>query len=137
MKLVDVSIEIAADPMVVYELFTTESGLREWMAADAEVDLRPGGAWRWLHDNGNACSGEYVEIDPPERLSFTYGWENGDFADVRPGSTLVEVRFEPTSIGTRVAVTHRGLADQRAEHHSTGWTHFLGRLAETANKETT
>lgn len=130
MDLVDVTVDVAAEPSAVFELFTTESGLCEWMAAEASVDLRPGGAWRWVHDNGNACSGEYVEIEPPDRLAFTYGWESGEFSDVAPGSTLVVVEFEPTERGTRVAVRHRGLVGDRAANHIAGWTHFLGRLAE-------
>ena len=119
----------------MFDLFTTESGLREWMATDATVDLRPGGPWRWVHEDGNACSGEFIEIDPPSRLSFTYGWESGEFADVAPGSTMVEVSFVPTATGTRVAVVQRGLVGDRITNHTIGWTHFLGRLAGVAQQE--
>lgn len=132
MKLAAHSIEIAAEPAVVFDLFTTEAGLCEWMATDASLDVRPGGRWQWVHENGNTCSGEFVEVDPPHRLTFTYGWESGRFIDVVPGSTLVEVTFESTEVGTRVDLTHSGLTDERAADHTIGWAYFLGRLADTA-----
>jgi uncharacterized protein YndB with AHSA1/START domain len=131
-RLAEAAIEIAAEPGVVFDLFSTEVGLCRWMADEASVDLRPGGAWRWVHDNGNACSGEYLDVDPPSRLAFTYGWENGEFADVAPGSTRVDVTFEPFDGGTRVVVEHAQLVGDRIAQHQQGWTHFLGRLAATA-----
>lgn len=129
--LADATVEIAAEPGAVFDLFSTEEGLCRWMADEAAVDLRPGGAWRWVHENGSACSGKYVEIDPPSRLSFTYGWEGGDFADVAPGSTRVDVTFEAVEGGTRVRVQHAQLVGDRVTQHQKGWTYFLGRLAST------
>lgn len=129
MKLADAEIEIAASPEAVFALFSTGAGLERWMAAEATVDLRPGGDWRWVHTDGSACSGTYLAIEPPDRLSFTYGWESGRFADIAPGSTRVDVTFEPTAIGTRVRVVHAGLGAVHAERHAAGWTHFLGELA--------
>ena len=132
MRLVDTSIDIAAPPEVVFDLFTTSRGLERWMAVEADVDLRPGGAWRWVHDNGDACSGEYLDIDPPHTLSFTYGWESGRFAEVVSGSTRVDVSFQPHENGTRVVLRHRGLSGIAVDQHLAGWNHFLGRLAAEA-----
>jgi uncharacterized protein YndB with AHSA1/START domain len=47
-----------------------------------EIDLRPGGAWRFVnrHPHGEAAfHGEYLEIAPPDRLVFTEIFE--DFPD--------------------------------------------------------
>jgi uncharacterized protein YndB with AHSA1/START domain len=50
--------------------------------------------------------------DPPRRVAFT--WRNANFA---PGeNSAVEVLFSPTATGTRVCVTHRGLAALRPDH---------------------
>lgn len=85
MKLANATIDIAAERDAVFELFTTEHGLVRWMACEATIDLRPGGNWRWVHDNGDASAREYLEVDPPGRVAFTYGWESGaDFDDVAP-----------------------------------------------------
>lgn len=117
----------------MFELFTTESGLCSWMAKEAVVDLRPGGRWRWVHDNDVAASGEYVEVDPYGRVTFTYGWESGPYADMGPGSTTVDVRFDPTDSGTRVTVTHTAVPEAFREAHVGGWTYFLGVLADVAH----
>lgn len=126
------AIEIAAPRDRVFELFTTVAGLEQWMARSAEVDLRPGGAWRWTHDNGATASGTYLEIDPPSRLVFTYGWEDGPHAAVAPGSTRVEVFFDEIDDTTTVRVEHRGLDPEPRAAHQGGWTHFLGELARRA-----
>ncbi len=128
MQLVDIEIDIEAPPHLVFDLFTTAEGLTQWMAAEASVDLRPDGSWRWVHDDGNACSGSYELVDRPHRLAFTYGWERGPFADVEPGTTRVDVTFAPAGAGTRVHLTHTGLGAERTEQHAGGWTHFLGVL---------
>ena len=132
MKLANATIDIAADPEAVFELFTTERGLGRWMASEATIDLRPGGAWRWVHDNGDTSAGEYLEIDPPDRLAFTYGWESGQFDDVAPGSTRVDVTFDPIPVGTRVTILHAGLPITHVERHAAGWTHFVSVLAAVA-----
>ena len=131
-RLADASIHIGAPQAAVFDLFTTAQGLCSWMAKDAVVDLRPGGQWRWVHDNDVAASGEYVEIDPCDRVVFTYGWESGPYADVGPGTTLVDVRFEPTDAGTTVTVRHSGLPDAHVAAHAGGWSYFLGVLASVA-----
>lgn len=128
--LAEASIHIEAPQREVFDLFTTEQGLCSWMAKEAAVDLRPGGRWRWVHDNDVAASGQYVEVDPYGRVTFTYGWESGPYADMGPGSTTVEVRFEPTDSGTDVTLTHTGVPEAFREAHLGGWTYFLGLLAD-------
>ncbi len=132
MLLAEATIEIEADQAKVFDLFTTEVGLCSWMAQEATIDLRPGGSWRWVHDNGVAASGEYVAVEPHDRVSFTYGWEGGPYVEMRPGSTTVEVTFEPIGGRTRVVVEHAGVPSAFVEAHQGGWTYFLGLLADVA-----
>ncbi len=134
--LAEAVIEIDAPVGHVFDLWTTADGLTRWMAEEAVVDLRTGGAWRWVHEDGEACCGTYLEIERPSRLVFTYGWETGRFG-VPAGSTTVEVRFRETAGRTRVEVRHDGLGAEAAERHVVGWTHFLGALAHiTLDEET-
>jgi len=78
---------------------------------------------------GVEASGEFVEIDPPHRLVFTWGWTH-DLA-VPPGTTSVVVTLYPEDGGTRLVLRHHGLPDdgQRA-HHRKGWELYLGRLGQ-------
>jgi uncharacterized protein YndB with AHSA1/START domain len=67
---------------LVFEAMTKPEHIRRWWGClgegysvpVCEVDLRPGGKWRFVnrHPNGEAeFYGEYQEIDPPSRLVFT------------------------------------------------------------------
>lgn len=105
-----------------------------WMADDATLDPVPGGTVRWTHPNGDAVSGRYVEIDPPHRLVFTYGWERPE-VEIPPGSTTVEISLTSRPDGaTVVRLVHSGLRDA-ADAHQGGWRHYLDRLRRTAQGE--
>jgi uncharacterized protein YndB with AHSA1/START domain len=131
-ELLHYEIEIAAPVGVVYELLTEADGLLEWIAVEATVDARPGGVITWTHANGATVVGECVEIEPPWRLVFTYGWEAD--AAVGPGSTLVEITLtELGAAATRLRLVHRDLPDdEQRRSHLEGWRHFLERLDEVA-----
>ena len=54
-------------------------GLRSMKTTVCDIDLRVGGAWRWVQETEDgtevAFSGVYKEIDPPSRLVYTEGFE--------------------------------------------------------------
>lgn len=54
-------------------------GPKEYVVVECEIDFRPGGAWRIVHrgPDGNQVTffGEYLEIVPPERIVWTFGFE--------------------------------------------------------------
>src|SRR5512134_1439500 len=67
---------------LVFEAMTRPEHVKEWWGRlgdgysvpVCEIDLRPGGAWRFVngHPEGEAAfHGEYREIAPPGRLVFT------------------------------------------------------------------
>ena len=82
-----------------------------------------------------AASGHFLEVVPPRRIVFTWGWE-GNGIPVPPGSSIVTVELEPADGGTMIRLTHSGLrpADVR-ELHRNGWERYLGRLARRASGE--
>jgi uncharacterized protein YndB with AHSA1/START domain len=124
-------VRIAARPEVVFEYFVDPAKVVRWMAESAEIEPRVGGLYR-LTIQGVA-SGEVVDLRPPRRLAFTWGWE-GDRL-VPPGSSTVVVDLEPDGDGTLVRLTHRGLPAEARELHREGWDRFLPRLAATASQE--
>jgi uncharacterized protein YndB with AHSA1/START domain len=64
----------------------------------------------------------------PTRVVFTWGWE-GPGSPVPPGSTTVTVELAPDAAGTRLTLTHTGLAPQAVlEHHRAGWERYTERL---------
>ncbi len=117
---------------IVWRLVSTPDGLTEWMAASAEVDLRPGGTIRWTHDNGWIVAGEVCEVVPLRRLVFTYGWERGGFP-VPVGSSVVTIELTAIGESTEVRVRHEGLTAAMSDRHSRGWAIFADRLAGQAS----
>jgi uncharacterized protein YndB with AHSA1/START domain len=128
---VEVSVHIAAPPETVFPFFTDPDRYVQWMGNRATLEPTPGGAYRVGMRDGVEAVGEFVEVDPPRRLVFTWGWT--DNFPVPPGSTRVEVVLSEVAGGTHVLLRHSGLPDEaQAEHHRGGWEAYLGRLAVRA-----
>jgi uncharacterized protein YndB with AHSA1/START domain len=66
-------IDIDVPREVVFDMLTSRDGLLEWMALEVECDPVPGGVIRWRHENGAVMSGQFVSLDRPSRVVFTYG----------------------------------------------------------------
>src|SRR2546421_13071654 len=96
-SVVEVSVHIAALPETVFGYFTDPGRYVQWMGTDARLEPVPGGCYRVLMRDGVEASGEFVEVDPPRRLVFTWGWTH-DHA-VPPGATRVVVTLEPENGG--------------------------------------
>jgi uncharacterized protein YndB with AHSA1/START domain len=125
---IDQQITIAAPPEVVFAYFIDPDKLVRWLGSKAELEAKPGGNF-WVDMNGrDVVSGSYVEVTPPTRVVFTWGWELGG-APVAPGSSTVEVTLTPEGDGTLVRLVHRDLPDPTVPSHDEGWTYKLGRLA--------
>jgi len=129
-------LEIAASPETVWRFLVDPELSTRWWGASVVADGRPGGAYRVEVTPGNVARGEYLELDPPRRLVYTFGWESGrgDMAAlIPPGSTVVEIDLVPSPTGTTLRLLHRGLPGRaQAESHAEGWRHYLGRLALAA-----
>ena len=123
---------IAASPATVFSFFTDVERWTSWQGVGGEIDPRPGGVFRIRMPGEQVASGRFVEVVPPTRLVFTWGWE-GEASAVPPGSTTVVIELEPDAAGTRLRLTHSALAPPPvAEHHRQGWQQYLGRLAVRA-----
>lgn len=135
-------IEIAAPPERVFQaLIDREQALR-WGTNDAfeikswEMDARPGGKWRFVSKERSGKGemggefdhhGEILQIDPPRLL--VYSW----FANwhAQPlHKTVVRWDLTPTPAGTKVKVTHSGLAQlpDARKGYSEGWPGLLQAL---------
>ena len=109
-------------------------------ALDGNERVLRAAPWRPLPNRrrrGPHGRGEFVELDPPRRLVFTFGWEPEPGAEgpnpVPPGSSTVEIELAPDGDGTRLRFTHRDLPNAEAvESHGHGWDHYLQRLAVAA-----
>jgi len=122
-------LRIEARPETVFAFLTDPDKMTRWKGDSAQLDARPGGVYR-VQIGQAIVVGEFVELDSPRRVVFTWGWEGSD--TVPPGSSIVEVTLTPDGEGTILRLVHRDLpAEERAEHEG-GWNHFLPRLATVA-----
>jgi uncharacterized protein YndB with AHSA1/START domain len=125
-------IHIAARPETVFEFFTDADLLRRWKGLRATLDPRPGGVYQVDINGRDVVRGEFVEVNPPRRLVFTWGWA-GDGSPLPPGASTVEVTLTPEAGGTRVRLRHHGLPSPALLHlHGQGWDHYLPRLQTAA-----
>jgi uncharacterized protein YndB with AHSA1/START domain len=113
--------ELAAPPTVLFELWTRPENLRRWWGPRilemvvCEVDLRVGGAWRFVHrlPDGQELGfhGVYQAIEAPDRLSSTF------VEDADPQHELVETTtFVATPAGSLVTgrMVHDSIATRDA-----------------------
>jgi uncharacterized protein YndB with AHSA1/START domain len=125
----------AAPAQRVFDAWTSPEVLRRWWHAEhdwettlAEVDLRVGGAVRIVmrdpaKDAEYGGGGQYLEIDPPRRLVFTWYWDGNATRQV------IEVDFEEADGATTVRFTHRDLWDEEAvRNHEDGWSNCFDNL---------
>ncbi|UJR84652.1 SRPBCC family protein [Sandaracinus amylolyticus] len=119
----------------VFDAWTRSETLARWFTctpawdATAESDLRVGGRYRVVMREGarvaGVAYGEYLEVDPPRRLVFT--WSSEGNAPVQ--GSVVTVELEPLGAHTRLTLTHDldpSSAVGRA--HARGWDGTLARL---------
>ena len=98
----------AAPRDAVFRAWVSPEVLRRWWGAGpdwtspaVEIDLRPGGRYRLSMQDPSGTvrtvGGEYVEVDPPRRLVYTWAWETHGAANDAP--TLVTVEFHEGGAG--------------------------------------
>jgi uncharacterized protein YndB with AHSA1/START domain len=128
-------IHIDAQPETVFEFFTDPGKITRWLATEATLDPRPGGICHQVHAGDDDrhpgpyyMHGEFVEVTPPNRVVFTWGFTNPEVR-VPSGSTTVEVTLVPEGQGTRLRLVHRDLPASELDSHREGWDGMLDRLA--------
>jgi uncharacterized protein YndB with AHSA1/START domain len=124
-------VRIDAPPEIVFPYFTDPVRMTDWMGVAALLDPRPGGTFRVEPNGRDVVLGEYLEVDPPHRVVFTWGFERSDLL-VAAGCSRVEVTLEPDGDGTRLTLVHHGLPESARDPHAEGWAHYLARLARVA-----
>lgn len=123
------SIDIEAEPDVVFDYFVQPELLVRWMGDVARLDARDGGLFA-VDIGGVVIRGHYTQLERPRVIEIAWG-EAGNDA-MPPGSTRLLVRFTAQGGGTRVELEHSGLSGVEREKHATGWLYFIARLAVVA-----
>ncbi|OLT15801.1 hypothetical protein BJF78_15495 [Pseudonocardia sp. CNS-139] len=102
---------VAGTPERLYAAWTEPDQMRRWYATVVDADVRVGGAYRIeLHeDDGsvNGFTGEYLRLEPPALVEFTFR-HHGLTPEDRISGETVTVEFRAAGAGrTEVVLTNR------------------------------
>lgn len=124
----------AASPERAFDAFLDVGVARRFMFATAtgemitaEIDPRVGGRYVFVErrpDMGDVRHvGEYLEIDRPRRLAFSFGVPQFD-----PRMTTVTIEIVADGDGCRLTLTNEGVPSDYADGNREGWSKILDGL---------
>ena len=134
---IELTIDLPVPAEAAYEAFT--QGFGDWWpvathslsraaATRCQLESRPGGAVEELSPNGERqVWGEVEAVEPGRRIRFS--WHPGRAADT---AQWVDVRFTPSSAGSRLTLTHGGwealgeIGPLLRQEYLPGWQRVLG-----------
>ena len=138
---VDLAFELSrvveATPKRVFEAMTDPQQVSEWWGPEGftcpevTLDTRVGGAYRIAMQPPEGdlfhMVGEFLEVQPPSRLAYTFRWEPPDPDD---RETVARLALHGRHGATEVALTQGPFATEaRRALHQAGWTDSFARLA--------
>jgi uncharacterized protein YndB with AHSA1/START domain len=112
--------EISSNPEDAFEAFTNPNKLSIWFTTSARAELRVGGKYV----NADGDHGEYLTLDPPQRVAFT--WENDKHC---PGTVVTVTIDRNNSKSVTLRLEHSGLESEADyEDMKGGWSWALDSL---------
>jgi uncharacterized protein YndB with AHSA1/START domain len=123
-------------PEEIFRMLTEPSELVKWWGPHsftipaADLNLVVGGRYRFrmAPPDGEPfhLSGEFLEIDPPWRLLYTFRWEEPTPDD---RETIVDLSLQSAGNGTHLALSQGPfLTGERLALHRGGWTESFEKL---------
>lgn len=127
----DREIEIRANRELVFEHFTDSSRWAAWWGQGSSVEPIPGGRVLIRYPNGSEASGEVIEIEPPRRFVFSFGYVGGQ--PIAAGASRVSIDLEEQGPRwTRLRLRHDFDAAAVRDQHQQGWRYQLAVFSEVA-----
>lgn len=127
----------------VFRAWTEPRILKKWWGPAGastpvvEIDLRVGGTYRFGMQFPDEeiffVSGTYLEVQPPERLVFTWRWEK---SDMDFGESQVTIEFHERDGETEVTLRHDGFPNEEVcRQHEAGWRDFFDKFDQLAERK--
>lgn len=122
----------------VFAALTDPADLAVWWGPagfttpEIELALHVGGAYRFGMQPPDAevfhLAGEFLDVEPPSRLAYTFRWEEPDPDD---RETVVRLSLDAAAELTRLSLWQGTFATEaRLALHTNGWTDALQRLGD-------
>jgi uncharacterized protein YndB with AHSA1/START domain len=136
---------LATKPEKVYRAFIEPDAIAKWLPPNGftctvhQMEPKTGGSFRMSFRNfttghRHSFGGQYLELIPNERLSYTDKFEDPNL----PGEIRVSVTLKSVSVGTEVNIVQEGLPDiLPVEACYLGWQESLQNLAKLVEPEIT
>jgi uncharacterized protein YndB with AHSA1/START domain len=140
---IEEEIHIAAPPERVFQALVEPGQLAQWWGQKGiyqsqkwTTEVRPGGKWRsegTSERDGQQyryeVHGEYLQIDPPRLLEFTWSpsWAG-------PMNTVIRVELTASGEGTLLRLRHSGFTSAAQVQAHRGWPQVLGWLQSFIEK---
>ncbi|MEK0154692.1 SRPBCC domain-containing protein [Arthrobacter oryzae] len=127
---------LAAPPEDIFRMLTDSDALSQWWGPHGftlpavDLNLTEGGRYRFRMTPPDGepfhLAGEFLEIDPPWRLVYTFRWEEPTPDD---RETVVDLALHSDGKGTRLALSQGPfLTEERLALHRSGWTESFEKL---------
>lgn len=138
-----ISWKFSHPPVKVWHAWTDSSIVKLWFGSDpngkvldAKLDVQVGGSFSVTFANSDGteftCHGIYKEIEPNNRLVFTWGWANQPEVH-----ELISLEFSPDGAGTLMTFEQSNIDPSTSMHnYEEGWRSTfqkLERALETIN----
>jgi uncharacterized protein YndB with AHSA1/START domain len=137
---------LGAPRSVIFRALTEAQELAKWWGPDGftipsvESDLRPGGGYRIAMQppEGDVfyLVGEFLEVASPERLSYTFRWEDPD-PDDRETVVALSLRDMSSTSTELVLIQGEFATERRQALHEEGWTQSLNKLEDLVSSAAT
>lgn len=127
------SVVIQASRETVFLFFTDSARWAKWWGAGSSIEAHAGGKVFIRNPGGVEVLGEILEVVPPERIVFTYGYASGK--PILPGSSRVSIVLETCEAGTRLHLLHEFAEATSRDEHVQGWRFQLSLFANLVSDE--
>ena len=122
----------------VFAALTDPAALARWWGPsgftvpEVELDLSVGGGYRFAMQPPDAdrfhVAGEFLVVDPPSRLVYSFRWEEPDPDD---RETIVRLSLDAAGGSTQLSLSQgRFATEARLALHRSGWTESFQKLRE-------
>lgn len=127
----DRTVVIRANRETVFSFLSNSDQWALWWGAGSTIGTRPGERIYIRHPSGVEAAGEIVEVEPPKRIVFTYGYVSGN--PIPPGASIATITLEPDGANTRLHLVHEFADAGVRDHHIQGWRHQLSLFANAVS----